>query len=257
MQRLALFGLTILAVLAVSEKRLSRGEPIRRGHEPSPLWQDTQPPGQWAPPPTVTKSTTGLVVTRPAPAGICSLLIATDEGNSYSLTSVDRGVRFDIDADGILDRTAWTQPGTDVAFLALDQNGDGRIGSGHELVGNRTVPAMPDGLRALEQLTDHTRPRASIDADDPLLAKLLLWRDRNHNGMSEPEELRPMQEEIAVIGLGYALHRRIDGHGNQSRYRGFVHVRTAPGPNHATTSREDSARRRYLYDVCFATGGSQ
>jgi hypothetical protein len=253
-QRLTLFGLTILAVLAVSEKRLNRGEPNRTDPDVPLLWHDTLPPGQWAPPPTVTKSTSGPVVTRPAPAGICSLLIATDEGNSYSLTSVDAGVRFDIDGNGTPKRAAWTEPDSDVAFLALDQNGDGVIGSANELVGNRTVAGMPNGPRVLLQLADPARKRAVVDAEDQLMAKLLLWRDKNHNGTSEAEELRPAQDEIAAIGLGYAPHRRIDGHGNQSRYRGFIHVRTAPGLNRPTTAEEDRARSRHIYEVCFATG---
>ena len=243
MHRLALTGLTILAIVTLAEKRLSRGEHNRSEPDPPALWQNADPPGRW--------------VGERAPLANCSLLISTDASGAYALTSVDAGVRFDFDADGILDRTAWTEPDTDVAFLALDQNGDGRIGSGSELVGDRTVPAMPHGLRALEHLSDHTRQRGSVDADDPLLAKLLLWRDRNHNGTSEPEELQAAQDELAEIGLGYERHPRVDGHGNQSRYRGFVHVRTAPGPNRATTPQDERARRRYMYEVCFATGGSQ
>jgi len=241
--RLALTGLTILAIVTLAEKRLSRGEPNRSEPDPPALWQNAEPPGRW--------------VGELAPLANCSLLISTDASDAYALTSIDTGVRFDFDADGVLDRTAWTEPGTDVAFLALDQNDDKKIDSGSELVGNRTVPAMPHGLRALEQLTNYTEQRASVEADDPLLTKLLLWRDRNHNGTSEPGELRPAQDEIAAIGLGYHPHRRVDAHGNQSRYRGYVHVRTGPGLNRATSSREDRARRRYIYEVCFATGGSQ
>ncbi len=243
MHRLALTGLTILAIVTLAEKRLSRGEPNRSEPDPPALWQDSQPPGRW--------------VDTPARVANCSLLISTDANDPYALTSVDAGVRFDFDADRIHDRTAWTEPGTDVAILALDQNRVGRIGSGNVRVGDRTVPAMPHGLRALEQLSDHTPQRASVDPDDQLLTKLLLWRVRNHNGRSEPEELRPAHDEIAVIRLGYQPHRRVDAHGNRSRYRGVVNVRTAPGLNPANEPRDERARRRYMYEVCFATGGSQ
>jgi hypothetical protein len=33
-------------------------------------------------------------------------------------------------------------------------------------------------------------------------------------------------------------------------FRGFVHVRTAPGRNRAIEPEDDRARRRYMYDVC-------
>jgi hypothetical protein len=239
-RRVALFNFTMLAMLVVAQGRLSRGDPNRSEPEPPALWQNSQPPGRW--------------VTQQTAAANCALLIATDPGNPYALTSVEAGVRFDIDADGTPDRTAWTESDSEVAFLALDQDGDGGINTGKELVGDRTVPTMPNGLRALSQLTDPTSQRATVDADVPLLANLLLWRDKNHNGTSEPGELRPAQDEIAAIGLGYQRHRRIDAHGNQSRYRGYVHIRTAAGPNRATTPDDDRARRRYIYEVCFVTG---
>jgi hypothetical protein len=77
-----------------------------------------------------------------------------------------------------------------------------------------------------------------------------LWRDVNHDGKSDAGELRPAEDELAAIGLGYGRHRRMDGHGNQSRLRGFVHVRTAPGKNTAIAPEDDRARRRYMYEVC-------
>jgi hypothetical protein len=244
---MALFSFTILTMLVIVQERLSRGEHTSTEPQPGALWDEAQPPGQWSPTPT-----SGPVGARSA--ANCALLIATDAGTLYMLTSVETGVTFDIDADGTPERTAWTPPDSDVAFLALDQNGDGKIDSGKELVGDRTLPAVPNGPRALAQLTDPARQRATVDADGPLLAKLLLWRDRNHNGASESEELRPAQDELAAIGLGYTPHRRVDAHGNRSRYRGFVHVRTASGLNRAITPEDDRARRRYIYEMCFVTG---
>ncbi len=53
-----------------------------------------------------------------------------------------------------------------------------------------------------------------------------------------------------MIGLGYQRHRRMDSHGNQSRFRGFVHVRTAAGKNMPMTAEDDHARVRHMYEVC-------
>jgi hypothetical protein len=65
-----------------------------------------------------------------------------------------------------------------------------------------------------EQIIVDTDPRLSAEArqlfmeiladDDPLFARLLLWTDRHHNGVSEASELRPAHEVLADIGLAYA-----------------------------------------------------
>jgi len=180
----------------------------------------------------------------------CPTVISTDPNSQYALTAVENGVLFDIDADGDLDRVAWTEPATDVAFLALDRDGDGRITSGHELIGDHTLPGVTNGPNALMQLAAHPGTWARLDSDNPLFAKMRLWRDANHNGTSEASEVRPAEDELSAIGLGYERHARIDSHGNQSRFRGFVHIRTAPAKNMATTPEDDKARRRYMYDVC-------
>jgi hypothetical protein len=166
------------------------------------------------------------------------------------LTAVEDGVLFDIDADGDLDRVAWTEPATDVPFLALDRDGDRRITNGRELIGDRTLPGVTNAPHALRQLAGRFGSPALLDSDNPLFAKIRLWRDANHNGKSEARELHPAEEELSVIGLGYERHSRIDSHGNQSRFRGFVHVRTAPGRNMAASAEDDRIRRRYMYDVC-------
>ena len=180
----------------------------------------------------------------------CPIVISTDPNSQYTLTALEDGVLFDIDADGSLDQVAWTEPATDVAFLALDRDGDGRITSGRELIGDRTLPGVTNGPNALIQLATHAGTWGLLDKNDPLFAKMLLWSDANHNGKSEASELRPAEDELSAIGLGFQPERRVDSHGNQSRFRGFVHVQTARGKNMATTTQDDRARRRYLYDVC-------
>ena len=49
---------------------------------------------------------------------------------------------FDIDGDGVPEQISWTEADSDVAFLALDRDGDGRITSGKELFGNHTLPGV-------------------------------------------------------------------------------------------------------------------
>jgi hypothetical protein len=182
------------------------------------------------------------------------IIIATGTGGAYQLTPVENGVLFDINGDGIPEQIAWTEANAEVAFLALDRDGDGQITSGKELFGNHTLPGVPNGFDALLKTAmegNGGRVRGSIDVDDPLFGKLLLWTDRNHNGLSEPSELRLASEVLSEIGLGYQISPRRDRFGNQFRFQGWARLRTAPGRNPATTVAEEDKRRRAIWDVFF------
>jgi hypothetical protein len=180
------------------------------------------------------------------------MVVSINPNSPYTFTGVQDGVLFDVDGDGDVEQVSWTVPGTDVAFLALDRDSNGRITSGLELIGDHTSPGAANGPHALAQLATPAR-KALLESDDPLLSRIQLWRDANHDGISEPAELRAAGHELSTIGLGFERHRRIDSHGNRSRFRGFVHVRTAAGQNRATTAQDDRTRRRYMYDVCLVT----
>jgi hypothetical protein len=163
------------------------------------------------------------------------------------LTSVEDGIVFDINGDGVSERVAWTQAGSEVAYLAYDKNDDGIINDGQELVGSSAVDGAPTAVEALRIISNsHT---GTINSEVPFFARLLLWTDQNHNGISEPSELRPASEILADVGMGYFRERRQDGNGNEYRFRGFVHVRTAPGVNRARDTKDDEERRRSIYEV--------
>lgn len=160
----------------------------------------------------------------------CPIIISRD--GEYHLTSPSDGVLFDLDADGIPERIAWTQAGSDDAFLALDRNGNGRIDDGSELFGNRS-PAYANrsdvraanGFVALNFLESPSygpsRFDQVIDPRDAVFSRLLLWRDKNHNGISEPEELELVADSgIAAIPTDAKENRRTDKYGNEFRLKG-------------------------------------
>ena len=92
-----------------------------------------------------------------------------DESPQFLHADVGRSRRkFDVDADGDLDEVAWTEAGTDVAFLALDRDGDGRISSGQELIGDRTVPGARNGVRALTELAAQPEPLSTVHSGIPV-----------------------------------------------------------------------------------------
>lgn len=161
----------------------------------------------------------------------CPLIVDTGR-DGYRLTSAEDGVLFDLDADGRPERVAWTAPDSNDAFLVMDRNGNGRIDDGTELFGNHT-PAYAgsnvttaNGFEALKFLGSPANggtldtALATIDAGDPAFARLLLWRDANHNGISEPDELQPVSDAgLLAISTAYKTSARRDRYGNEFRQR--------------------------------------
>ncbi len=129
-------------------------------------------------------------------------------------------VLFDLNADGKKDLVGWPT-GKDDAMLALDLNGDGLINSGAELFGNYTAvgnaPAA-NGFEALAQYDANNNGR--IDARDPAFKKLLLWIDRNMDGLSQLDELDTLgSHSIVSISLSYMSAFETDANGNETRQR--------------------------------------
>ena len=184
-----------------------------------------------------------------------ALLVATGSDPFYRLTSVADGVRFDMDANGTAERLAWTQANSSVALLAIDRDEDGAITSGKELFGRSTWPGASHAVAALTVMNKEMNggvTGAVVSADDRLFAQLLLWTDTNHNGLSEPSELRHFGEHFADISLGYKLEDGRDLVGNHFVFEGYAHIRTAPGRNRPASEEESRQRLRHTYAVCFA-----
>lgn len=150
-----------------------------------------------------------------------SPLVLDLKGNGIRSTNLANGVRFDIDADGNLDRVAWIagdrSRGWDDAFLARDLNRNGRIDNGSELFGQAT--RLEDGqlpvngfiaLKALDSNGDN-----KFDFRDPNFGELLLWQDKNQNGRSEPTELLPLAQQVRSIDLNFQATNRRDANGNK------------------------------------------
>ena len=151
------------------------------------------------------------------------LLISVDD-TEYLLSSFEKGVKFDLNGDGELEKTAWTRPGSDDCFLALDRNFNGRIDDGTEIFGDETpqLPSDdPNGFRALalfDEALNGGNQDGKIDAEDEIYSALLLWNDANQDGKSSSNELRGLADWVTAIHLAYQRGSSLDEHGNELRY---------------------------------------
>jgi hypothetical protein len=160
-------------------------------------------------------------------------------GDGIELTSWQDGVVFDLVPWVGPAHRAWTQADSDDAWLVLDLSHDGKIDNGLEMFGDMTVqPAgagskTANGFLALEQYDQGTD--GLIDERDSVYQRLQLWQDRNHDGVSQPDELYSLASKgVAGISVEYTEHRKPDGLGNVYRYSAAV--TPAPGANVGMTA---------------------
>jgi hypothetical protein len=116
-------------------------------------------------------------------------LVINFSGTAASLT--ERKFEFDLDADGRLDSISFAAENN--GFLALDKNGDGRIGDGSELFGPQSGSGFGE-LRAYD-----SDGNGWIDENDDVFSKLRVF-SKDENGVDLLFTLR--EADVGAIYLG-------------------------------------------------------
>lgn len=127
-------------------------------------------------------------------------LVLDLNGDGIHLTTVEEGVMFDMNNDGVRDRSAWLTADDGLLFYDRNQNGvvDGQI----ELFGD-----MERGIGAYQDLSQYdSNNDGLITNGDWIWNKLQVWQDANVNGISEARELNTLDYwDITEIDLGYTV----------------------------------------------------
>ena len=154
---------------------------------------------------------------------------------------------FDIDGAGQPEQIGWTDATSPIAFLGVDRNANGTIDNGSELFGDSFMLAngnkATNGFEALADL-DRTQGNGDgvADSRDAFFSSLLVWLDSNHNGVSEPTELRTVIEaHVLSVSTSYNEGRRTDRNGNRYAFVGS-----------ATMEKNGQQHQRVVFDVMFA-----
>jgi hypothetical protein len=158
-------------------------------------------------------------------------LVLVFDGRPVSFQSAEHG--FSLTADGVHAKTDW--PSSATPWLVMDRNGNGRIDDGSELFGSASPLSSgrtaSHGFEALAALDDNAD--GVVNTNDAAWGQLMVWRDEDGNGVSDPGELRGVADVgLLSISLDYRVEPRCDARGNCERERASFQWRDSHGQVH-------------------------
>lgn len=162
----------------------------------------------------------------------CPLILDLN-GDGIHTTGLSDPIHFWIDLQGRTEATAWTDPNSEEAFLWTDLNND-HTAQPIELFGSRMLTHGGSyHAHGFDALAKYDRPYYGGDNDgqitqkDWIWARLKLWVDRNHDGISQPTEISVLPSHgIVALNLPHVDGEVYDEHGNELYLVGSYVART-------------------------------
>lgn len=116
-----------------------------------------------------------------------------DGNGKIDTLSLENGVFFDHNGDKVAFKSSWVNSSDGI--LARDIDGDGKITSGAELFGNFTRlkngELAKNGKEALSDLDSDEN--GVFDERDEAFGQILVWQDKNSDGISQKNELKKVR----------------------------------------------------------------
>lgn len=121
----------------------------------------------------------------------------------------------DLKLPGGAPKISWPDFSEETYFLAMDTLNDGKIESGRDLFGD--INGYENGFANLAFYDDNKD--GVIDAKDKIFSKLLLWNDRNHDGISQKSEIKKLSD-LGVISISLTYQKETRYVGNSGKILG-------------------------------------
>lgn len=123
------------------------------------------------------------------------------DGDGIELVSYEGStIDFDMDFDGIKDRTGWVA--ADDGLLALDRNGNGTIDDVSEISFIEDLVGAASDIEGLRGFDSNAN--GLLDAGDARFAEFRIWRDANQDGISQADELLSLPD-AGVVAINLTL----------------------------------------------------
>jgi hypothetical protein len=122
-------------------------------------------------------------------------------------------------------KTYWPDKNSPGFFLGFDRDKNGKIDKKDELFGNNNQ--FENGFEALKELD--TNKDGVIDAKDKDFKRLVLWNDKNGDGVSQKSEMTKARLKLTKIDLNYADTHRTNGPNAEIRQRSKFYYTDAKG----------------------------